>query len=412
MALNDTLEKRDGLMHDMQAILDAAETEKRDLSADEKAKFDKMDGEMKTLEERRAREERMRELDRRSEEAEHIAGERRDQPEMNGYSAAKAIMEGAEMRMTGLEAEWHQHLSEQRGPGRKPQGVMIPTAHFGLGVEQRAVLTSGSGGNMKATDLAAMTDRRRPALRVQQLGATVLGNLTGDMDLPRLAGSGTAHWVGEHVDTSTSDASFEKKTASPKTVSGEYELSRRMILQSQQAIDPILQRDLAFILSQALDSAAILGGGVDEPVGILSDAAITATASAGGDIGEDTSLLMQELEIDDVFDEAAFLTNPRLAHEARVSRDTTGQPLPTGWMWHGRPFALTNQVQQSAANTYPVIYGAFSNLYLSFWSGVDILMNPYSDRVSSKGGMLLQAFLDTDVTVRHPEAFAYTHRTL
>ena len=411
MALNDTLEKRDGLMRDMQAILDVADTEKRDLNAEEKAKFDKLDGEMKTLDERRTREERMRELDRLSEEAEHVAGERRDQPELRNYSLAKAVMESAEGRATGLEAEWHQHLCEQRGPGRAAQGVMVPTAYL-LGDEQRAVLTTGTGGNMKPVDLTSMSDRRRPALRVQQLGATVLRNLTGDLDLPRLAGSGTAHWVAEHTDTTASDATFEKKTASPKTVSGEYELSRRMILQSQQAIEPILQRDLAFILSQALDRAAIQGGGADEPVGILSDAAITATATAGNDIGEDTSLLMQELEVDDVFDEAAFLTNPKLAHEARVTRDTTGQPLPTGWFWHGRGFALTNQVEQSAANTYPIIYGAFSNLYLSFWSGVDILMNPYSDRVSSKGGLLMQAFLDADVTVRHPEAFAYTHRTL
>ncbi len=413
MGIHETTEKRTALLADMQGILDAAETEKRDLSADEKARFDKLDGEMKSVDERRAREERMCEYDRRTEEAEHVAGERRDQPDLMGYSVAKAIMEGSEKRMTGLEAEWHQHLEEQRG---KAQGVMVPTEIL-LGGETRALKTTtpgaNPGGNMVATDLAAMTDRRRPALRVQQLGATVLRNLTGDLDLPRLANSGTAHWIKEHTDTIRSDAGFSKKSAKPKTVSAEYELSRRMMIQSQQALEPILTRDLSFLLAQALDAAAIKGGGTDEPVGLLSDPAITATPPSGNDLGEDTSLLMQALEIDDVFDEAAFLTNPKVAHESRTSRDTTGQPLPTGWMWHGRPFALSTQVTDTGtAGEYPIMYGAWSNMYLAFWSGVDILANPYHADVSSKGGLLLHAFLDADVVVRHPEAFAYMNRAL
>jgi hypothetical protein len=47
-------------------------------------------------------------------------------------------------------------------------------------------------------------------------------------------------------------------------------------------------------------------------------------------------------------------------------------------------------------------------LVIGYWSGVDILLNPYHSDVASKGGALLHAFLDADVAVRHIEAFAYS----
>ncbi len=54
-----------------------------------------------------------------------------------------------------------------------------------------------------------------------------------------------------------------------------------------------------------------------------------------------------------------------------------------------------------------LMYGVWSELYLGYWSAVDILINPYHPDVASNGGALLHAFLDADVAVRHPKAFAY-----
>lgn len=53
-----------------------------------------------------------------------------------------------------------------------------------------------------------------------------------------------------------------------------------------------------------------------------------------------------------------------------------------------------------------VIYGAWSDLFIAYWSGVDVLVNPYHQDVASKGGVLIHAFLDADIAPRHPESFA------
>ncbi|MFP3345020.1 hypothetical protein R0J87_21310, partial [Halomonas sp. SIMBA_159] len=54
-----------------------------------------------------------------------------------------------------------------------------------------------------------------------------------------------------------------------------------------------------------------------------------------------------------------------------------------------------------------LIYGEWASLYVGYWSGVDLMMNPFHSDVASKGGAILHAFLDADVVVRHAEGFRY-----
>ncbi len=406
----DLLSRRADLVGQMRALSETAETEKRDLTPDETKHFDTLESEARAIGAQLDRIARLDAFDTPAETPERRA----DGPELRGYSIAKALNEGVGGgSLTGLEREWHDHLSEQRGGAR---GTLIPTALV-LGSEQRAVTTQApaQGSNLVATNLTSMTDRRRAPLRMAQLGVQILQNLAGDLDMPRLIEGGTAHWVAEPTDTTSSDAKFEKKGMSPKTVSGQMEMSRKLRIQANEAVDRILQNDLAYVLSQALDFAAISGDGVDKPTGLLNDPLVQAVPSLGADIGQDTSNLIKSLEIDDVYHEASFLTHPAVSHESRISRDSTGHPLPTGWMWHGRPFTTSTQVPQDQGggnDETPIFYGAWSNCYLAFWSGIDILQNPYDSRVSSKGGLLLQAFLDCDFLTRHSEAIRYTLRAL
>lgn len=244
------------------------------------------------------------------------------------------------------------------------------------------------------------------------MGATVLRGLTGNLDLPRMAQSGSAHWIAEHTNTTRSDAGFSKVSMGPKTVSGEYEISRRMLLQSQTALEPLLRRDLGWILSQALDSAAIKGGGSNEPVGILENSDVVQMTGAG--LSSDlTADMIAALEVDDVTGTTAFLTNPRVMNMARKLKDADNHTFTLAELFHGKPVEATNQVPFTTAPAgddpalFPLIYGEWASLYVGYWSGIDLLVNPYHADVASKGGVLLHAFLDADVVVRHPEGFTW-----
>ncbi|MFC3164129.1 phage major capsid protein [Ciceribacter thiooxidans] len=318
--------------------------------------------------------------------------------ELRSYSVGKAIREAAAGSLTGLEREQHDELSK----GREVRGVMIPTAMI-LG-ETRAMTTTTAADTV-ATSMGGMIDRLRPVMAIQNLGATIISGLTGNLDLPKLTGGPSAYWVAEDGSTTASDSTFDKVSLSPKTVSGEMYLSRRLMLQNGVALENVLRGDLAFILAQALDGAAILGGGTNQPSGIMD--VITANATAETELTDIAADLIAALEMDDVTGTTGFLTNPTIMAAARKIKDTTDRNIPVSEIFHGERIVSSNQVKTitGTPDTNPLVFGAWSNLMVGYWSGIDILANPYTD--ASKGGLRLHAFLDADVAVRHPEAFAW-----
>lgn len=358
--------------------------------------FDKLEGEVRALDRDIKRAATLAEFERQAEVQPDASQER----ELRNYSVAKAIRESNGDNLTGVEREMHDDLSK----GREVRGVMVPTSMI-LG-ETRAMLTSGSAGNTVATNLGGLIDRLRPTLAVQGLGATVISGLVGNLDLPRLVSGPGAFWVSEDGATTASDSVFDKVSMSPKTVSGEMYLSRRLTLMNSVALEDVLRRDLAFVLAQALDSAAIKGNGsAAEPDGIMT--VITENSTAETAITDIAADLIAALEIDDVMGTGAFLTNPKLMAIVRKLKDVDDHNIAASEIFHQKPVTSTNQVPTvtGTPDKQPLIYGNFDNLLVGYWSGIDLLTNPYKD--ASKAGLWLHAFLDADIAVRHPEAFAW-----
>lgn len=404
MKIKDLKETRSGKIAEMRSISDKAATENRDLSGEERKRFDALDIEVTGLSARLTDAEKLAEFERLEARGDTVSCNGAERRGLENYSLSKAVSESRHGALTGLEAEWHQELSKDRAEVR---GVMIPTQII-LGGERRALTTAGTAGNMVSTDLAAMTDRRRPALMIERMGASVLRNLTGNLDLPRLIGSGSAGWVAEHTDATGSDATFGKTSMAPKTVAAEYEVSRRMLLQST-SLEAILRADLGYLLAQKIDSAAIRGGGTNEPTGILADEDVDSVTGGAFD-SNITADLIAALQTDNVTGTTGFLTNPAVMNAARKKKDGDGRVIPLAELFHGERAESSTQVPGNLGaetDKNALIYGEWASLYIGYWSGVDILFNQFHSDVASKGGAIIHAFLDADVVVRHPEGFRY-----
>ncbi|WP_131803499.1 phage major capsid protein [Mesorhizobium sp. LCM 4577] len=378
-------EQRAGKIAEMKAL-------GNDLDDQKAERFDALEAEVRALDGKIARAAKLAEFERQAETVDN-----RFEAETRDFSITKALREGPD-HLSGREREVHQELAK----GRETRGVMVPTSLI-LG-EQRAMLTSGSAGDTVATNLGGMIDRLRPSLAVQRLGATVLSGLTGNLDLPKLTGGPSAYWVAEDGATTASDSTFDKVSLAPKTVSGEMYLSRRLVLQNSVALENVLRSDLAFVLGQALDKAAIAGTGAsNQPSGVTTLVAESATAStAYSDIAAD---LIADIEADNVDGTGGFLFDSYVQNILRKLKETsTTLPIPISATLHAEPSVMSNNVPL-VSTEHPFIYGIWSNLILAYWSGVDLLANPYKD--ASKGGLWLHAFLDADISVRHEEAFAW-----
>ena len=65
----------------------------------------------------------------------------------------------------------------------------------------------------------------------------------------------------------------------------------------------------------------------------------------------------------------------------------------------GHPLESTEQV---AAST--IIFGAWEQLLIGFWGGLDIFPDPYTN--ASKGGLVIWGYQSVDIAVRHAAAFS------
>ncbi|WP_036283854.1 phage major capsid protein [Methylocystis sp. ATCC 49242] len=409
--LPDLMEKRTGLVAEMSGLVakDLAGT----LGDEERARFETIDSDVKALDAKIDRARKVEAYERIADASPVTGGP--GARDLRGYSVSRALRGSLGGRLDGLEGEMHAELSK----GRETRGIMIPVSVL-LGdrraAETRALTTGGSAGALKGTDLMseAFIDRLRPVMAVERLGATVLGGLAGNVDIPRLTGSATASWVAEDGASSRSDQTFDKVSLSPKTVAAETQFSRRLMLQSNPAIEGVVRNDLSTILATALDAAAIKGGGANEPVGVLATAGLQ-TVALGTNGAAPTPDNMADLialpRISNVSSPAAFLTNEKVRKVAMKAKDTTSAYYGIPQFFQNEPVAFSNSVPSNltkgtGTNLSAVIYGAWSDLFIAYWSAVDVLVNPYHQDVASKGGVLVHAFLDADIAPRHPESFA------
>lgn len=397
----------------LKAMAAKAETERRDMTDAESAEFDTGRTEVDRLD-RDIRNAEFLEAAERRASAEPVTHGRDSLASLETrFRVGKALSEFTDTgRMTGPEAEFQQeNRSGRSGAFSVPVSILLSSP------ETRALTTTkpsgGPGSNLIATNLGPMIDRLRPSLAVEAMGATILSGLTGNLDLPRLKASGSAGWVAEHGAATRTDASFDKVAMGPKTVAAEYEMSRRMMLQAMQ-LQAILRGDLGYLLAQALDGAALKGGGSNEPVGIIgtSGVPVVAIGTNGGALTIDhTADMIGAIQEANVTGATGFLTNAKVRKAAMKLKDSESRPYGVPAVFHNEPVTFSNQVPSnltkgSGSNLSAVIYGAWADLVIGYWSSVDIVVNPYHADVASKGGALLHAFLDCDVALRHPESFA------
>lgn len=317
---------------------------------------------------------------------------------------------------TSRAKEASQELS--RRSGRKAEGILwrMPTA------ETRTLTTAlpaaGPGSNIIPNTYRGdlFTDRLRNATRVRALGATVLGGLNSNITIPTRTASVNAAWTAENTPFPVSDPAFGSIGLSPKHAGVISEWSRNLVLQSSPDVEALARDDMAKVLAELLDAAAISGTGRDaQPTGILNTPGI-GLVSAGTNGGALTYDMIADLvgAIDDANADGSstgFLTNSRVRRALSKLKTSQGEPLGLDVVLQNKTAAYSNLVSSTGAKgtgtgLSSVIYGDWSDLLIGIWSELDILVNPYESVAYSKGNISVRAAMSVDIAVRHAASFA------
>ncbi|WP_292934532.1 phage major capsid protein [Noviherbaspirillum sp.] len=400
--IHNIKEQRALAVAEMRGMVEKAQAEKRNLNADEAAKFDTLKAKVVDLEAQEQRASFLAEAER------HMKGEAiTDKPLANLESRINlvdAINAQVEQRaLTGALAEYAQE--HERMTGRKARGVAVPMSIF----EKRAAQTTTTAAGIVPDDFRPdqFVGLLRNALVVKSLGARVLPNLRGDTGIPRQKTSSTAQWLAEGDSLTDSGLTFDNITLKPRHVGAITELSRQLLQQANPAIEQLVRDDFVNVVSAAVDLALLHGDGIKEPEGIVTAATGTGTLAT---LNWGTVLTVLEgLTLDNIAPNY-WLTSPGVATILRKTLKDAG--LPGYLMENGQLASIPVAVSKHLANkagapaTGRAILGDFSEMIIGTWGGVEVLANPYATGPYERGGVQIRILTTMDMIPRREEAFA------
>mgnify|MGYP006288036391 FL=1 len=322
-------------------------------------------------------------------------------------------------------------VKESRAAGGQVEGIGVPSKLAvrmikGQQGEKRDMVagTPANGGYFVPTEVEeTVIGALRPRLVLAQAGAVTMGNLEGDIDMPRSSGT-TVSWKAETGDADDGEPTIDRVQLSPKRVTAFTDVSRQLIRQSSPDVEAFLREDFFGAVAASIDGVGIGGGGANEPDGVLSTAGVGAVYAGGAAndgvnadgaalIRQDLLNLEKEVAIDNAdMGSLAYLQNPKTRAALKALETSTGSGRfvqevndeLNGYRNLTTTNVPSNLSKGNGSDLSAVIFGNFRDLIIGQWGGLDLIVNPYTKAKKGTIEMIVHQYLD--IALRHPESFA------
>ena len=392
-------EERASVVENMEAIVDSAKVEGRELTDSETNEFDTLNEKANSLEGMAKRAASFEALQAsKVEKSEKIENTPKEIREYSFQDAMKAAYSG---RMEGLIKEMDQEArNEARYTGQSFKGIAIPSS-----VLTRAAVGTAAGN---ATEVMAWTDQLEANLVLASAGANFYSGVN-NMKFPVFSSinSGFVPEAGGSAPAANGTASGV--TLSPKKLISIVNVSAEALVQNA-GIEAALRRNMAQSVAATLENALLDTADVSNaPASIFADAAAgsTAAVSAATLTALETTVLGNGVQLEGA--RMAYLMDmdayTKVKTEAQVSsvsplydnRDKTANGYFT--------FVSSGVAASGASGKEHVLFGDFSKVHIAQFGGLDILVDPYTDGGIGQTRMIVTSLVDGDA-VQNDTAFA------
>ncbi len=338
-----------------------------------------------------------------------------NEKEQKEYSLTRMI--NAQMSGNYNNAGFEKEVSDEiaRKSNKTARGFFVPQEVW---KRDLSVGTNSAGGFLRPDvhrgDL--YIDLLRDEATIGRLGATVLNGLSGNIQVPKMAGGSSASFVAENSAVSENNPSFAQKTMTAKSLGGFIDVSRHLLAQSSPSVDQILRSDMISAIANKIDDVAFEGGGSNEPTGILGGSPnVIAIGTNGGAITYASTIdcITQVAKDKGLRGNLGYVTTPEvigaMRTTAKVSSTDSVMIMNDANTLNGYNIYGTNQMPSNltkgstSGSCHALIFGNFADVMLGFFSAVDVLVDPYT--ASSSGITRLVFMQDMDIIVRHDESF-------
>ncbi len=328
---------------------------------------------------------------------------------------------------SAIDVGFEREISDELGKrsGKPAQGFYIPHNAPVLMGRADPFLKTSNGANFVATDLRVgdFIEALRTRMVLADAGVTTLSGLVGDVAIPK-GGTITGGWIdGENGAGTEGKPTVTQVTGTPKTASGWCDISRRLMIQSSVDVEAFVQNELFNTVARLIEVAAFAGTNANgQPKGLTGQSGVNnPSVTANGPTRAEMLAFLSDIESDNAdFPNQSWIVRPTgwamLANRlevagvdnagAQTGTIVGGGPVP-GYLLDVNTNTMLGSPVRKSMNVpnHAIFFGAWSQLVIGLWSGLDLLVDPYSN--STTGATRIVALQDADIMVRHGQAFAY-----
>ncbi len=337
--LQELLDKRAKLLKSARGILDTADGEKRDLTAEERSKyegimadFDSVNADIQLRKRQEAAEEELRTTD---------------------FSGTRPNPEGeGEQRGSILETEEY----------RSAYTRYLQTGDPGE-LRAMSIGTDANGGYLAPTDLDKAIMRALPDIAVIRKYAKVL-NLKHDREIPISNNRGTVYWKGEAEDFQDSTPTYDKKALTAYKLTYLVKLSEELLADSGYDLFGELATNYADLAGEAQDIKFCQGTGANEIGGLIAGSSLGKTAASTLAFTTDELIDFQYSLKKQYRNNAIWVGATDTAKVIRKMKDAQGRYIWQPALTAGQPDSLLGNTFEEtlgmptiAAGATPLIFG-------------------------------------------------------
>ena len=302
-------EARAKAWEEAKALLDSAAAEKRDLTAEEQDKFDRINAD---LDERAAAIETIRKAEEREAKAAAAA---------EGFAVSEVSKSDSDYVRALAMGEIRSHHFETRG-------TLTP---------------SGASGLVPQSFVARVYDLARevgPMLDVSEVFQTQSGE---DLKIPTLTAYSTAAIEAAGAEIDESDPTFSSITLGAYKYAFLVPVARELIEDGGVDIADVLARQAGNAIGYAVNAALTTGDGSDKPNGIMTAAGTGVSGTIAGGLFTADQLIDLVYSVDGAvrrLQGTGWLMSPTAIRNARKLKDNDGQYLFQPSLQAGQPDSL------------------------------------------------------------------------
>lgn len=412
-----------------QAIVNAAKSENRELTADDNTKIDNLQVEIEELHRSIERAEKFEanELLVASRNAAPVTpevtdGEAKEKAVIfsraNLVKALRTVNPANGTKLDGAEKELHEiGVAENRAAKVETpaNSVAIPLSYLSRATQQTVTQDSGEyGAALVQNQAPRIVQPLRPRLAFEDLGATFLTGLSGG-NLPLVVASDfDMTFLAEGAAITPQKKVYAGPTLAPKRAGGATDITNQLLMQSSADVESLVRNGLVQGFLKLLHGACINGAGGVAPTGLLSYAGVNAAAANASTAATWAQIVELEslIEEDNATDQTrGYLMHPKLKAALKlIKKDAgSGRFLLEGMEVNGYNYISTSlvpvlSVGDPAVNVYPLIFGDFSQMVIGQWGSVNVTINPYSADLSDSVRLVINTH--ADMQIANPAAFA------